>query len=454
MLATLSRWRPRVQIPSGPPFLTRIPADPGFFLAFTATAVLTAPAGTGTPATGGCAGPWEGPRRGGLWRREDARWRCPRKVPNTRQGRCCAPICRPLRSFGGIRPSTVRSATGCSGWPGRTARRAVGAPPPRSHSQPAVGARRLPERKFGVPWVRTVRLGRPGERRPGAGCSVGSVTGHRKWGGQRPVTVPRHRRVAGREGGAGGGRSDYWRASAGPRAARGPTGRPTRARCPGAPTSARGARNAVRRNGGERCGTGGTPTGGGARGIPGMAPPTPLPLPHGSTQLQAVHHVRGVTSFLGRHERRHTLLRHGQFNMCNCTSPTSPPTGGPPPSAAARRGPQRAWRTRGFGARLGGVRTHRTAASQPAEPPARSTPSPSRRPGTVRSGRPDSKIALDPAESSAIDDSARLGTVLTLPAVVGVRRGGGPEMPVPAVSQASLRCCGMPASSARTSASR
>lgn len=67
------------------------------------------------------------------------------------------------------------------------------------------------------------------------------------------------------------------------------------------------------------------------------------------------------------------------------------------------------------------------------------------------------KIALDPAESSAINDAPLLGQ--------GRRRlelwfraprqvGGPAVLPGYSVVQASLRCCGMPASRARTSASR
>ncbi|GAB2988422.1 hypothetical protein GCM10023080_062470 [Streptomyces pseudoechinosporeus] len=87
---------------------------------------------------------------------------------------------------------------------------------------------------------------------------------------------------------------------------------------------------------------------------------------------------------------------------------------------------------------------------------------------TPRQGPHTKKIALDPAESSAIDDAPLLLEVLARAwALLGQnpRRlelwfeqsgtlGEPAEMPCYAVVQASLRCCGMPASSARTSASR
>ncbi|GGL12462.1 hypothetical protein GCM10010094_86800 [Streptomyces flaveus] len=90
------------------------------------------------------------------------------------------------------------------------------------------------------------------------------------------------------------------------------------------------------------------------------------------------------------------------------------------------------------------------------------------RPLTLRQRARTKKIALDPAESSAIDDAPLLLEVLARAwALLGQnpRRlelwfeqsgtlGEPAEMPCYAVVQASVRCCGMPASSARTSASR
>ncbi|GHD38069.1 hypothetical protein GCM10010335_36180 [Streptomyces galbus] len=122
----------------------------------------------------------------------------------------------------------------------------------------------------------------------------------------------------------------------------------------------------------------------------------------------------------------------GRFNMCNCTLPG----GGAQPT------------------RQGSPESHKGTHRSPA-PPVRRT----------------KKIALDPAESSAIYDAPCLACLTDVfgvgegPVGAGTRvarsQGSGATADWGtsrsarySVVQASLRCCGMPASRARTSASR
>ncbi|GHB05928.1 hypothetical protein GCM10010305_56400 [Streptomyces termitum] len=82
-----------------------------------------------------------------------------------------------------------------------------------------------------------------------------------------------------------------------------------------------------------------------------------------------------------------------------------------------------------------------------------------RRPGGRGPG-PETTNALDPAESSAIGDGGLLGQEPPAKLWDGRRIGGSGRARyygwcgVLLLPQASLRCCGMPASRARTSASR
>ncbi|WP_371242551.1 DUF6274 family protein [Streptomyces pimonensis] len=134
----------------------------------------------------------------------------------------------------------------------------------------------------------------------------------------------------------------------------------------------------------------------------------------------------------------------GQFNMCNCTT---------------RRGTPRS--------------AHRRSPARPRSP---ASPRTERPPGLARAGPPPYErtkrsrwTRRSPARSTTHPCSAAWkaliglgeGPVGAVPASLGARVPGrlgrwgtSRSGPVHAVVQASLRCCGMPASSARTSASR
>jgi hypothetical protein len=169
-------------------------------------------------------------------------------------------------------------------------------------------------------------------------------------------------------------------------------------------------------------------------------------------------------------------LATGQFNMCNCTRrrglsspratlPSGPPegpfTGVPPALPSVRQGCSQT-------APAGGDRRARARHGHGVN----AGKGPETGPGDKRDDEGEKKIAPDPAESGAIDDAPCDGVSLCScqsdegegpvgaePASLELSHGcsacwGTCRSPAVQAIQASLRCCGMPASRARTSASR
>ncbi len=172
MLATLSRWRPRVQIPSGPQLRPHIFGCGAFFVAPQGSwprkrAVLTVRAGAGTQAAGPGAGRAARPRGGDPCRSppqplcrpprtltRPARTALPARPPRgpsrasrahrppvraTRPAPCSAPTSR-RPSARAIGPGGARSAGGCGGWRRPARPHVTKVPPPDDQGRPHAGA--------------------------------------------------------------------------------------------------------------------------------------------------------------------------------------------------------------------------------------------------------------------------------------------------------------------------